>query len=360
MQAMIGTQLPCNQARVLSDMAEMDADLAESTPAERRAMIIAAADDPQAARDLAEARVTRIHNAIEAQTMGAAFYEVQNLEPEDRGYYVVETEDEVEVAYIGQSGKPPKRQSVFHETPFDIPFNWLSSDEVEWLLQTLYTGNIGSLERANKRVQLDIQYQIDNDAKTLLDSVAVATFGDDVISAHRFVHADNLPTGNYVDMSAAPYNKTVIDLDVLKKILELTDLAGFRARTIQMASSNRKEMRNFLSLVAGISGTGGTENPDLAIPGDAHMELWRSGELNSFYGTKVEIVMRNTLAPGTLYVSGDKPVGIMQFKPALNKSIHDQSVDMLKKNMESLMVIKAIAQAIPAPWSVNFLKLKFA
>lgn len=353
-QEMLNVLLPRNREIVGRIMAELDANLLPDE--ERRRIIRESFDDHEKAVAIAEARIRRIFNNIEAQTMGLAFFEMEVLGEADWPIYVVETADKVQVLYIGENGKPPKRQNVFTESPFQVPLQWLSSEEVEYPLVSIYTGNLGAFERVNSRIQADIGYQIDVNCKALLDAGAAATFATGVLSPHRLVNSNNLPTGNYLDQSA----EGSLNLNVFKAILAYADKAGVAIKSIHVPSGQMYQMRDFVSLVAAVSSTGDVEKPSLTIPDAVRTELWRTGKLTNMFGVPIDIVGHNTLTPNYGYVATTQPAGYMPVKPTMDQTILDDSKAMLKKNMNSLMVKKAVGFYAPAPNRVNFIKFRFA
>lgn len=352
-QALLQVLLPKNREIVGTMMAEMDEALLPD--AERREVLRSAFGDHEMSLALAEARVRRIFNNIEATTVGSSFFEMEVLGEAEWPIYVVETDDKVYVNYIGENGKPPKRQLVISESPYQVPLQWLASEEVEYSRRSIYHGDLRSFERVNRRIELDLRYQRDVNCLALLDAGQSATFPAGVLSAHRLVNSNNLPTGNYLDLSA----QGSLNLVVFKSLLAYADKAGLTVTSIHVPSGQTAQMRDFVSLVAAVASTGGVENPALTIPDEMRTELFRSGRLNDFFGNNIDIVGHNVLTPNYGYAATNEPAGYMPVKPDLDEVILDDSKDMLKKNKESLMARKVEAYYMPAPNRKNFIKFRF-
>jgi len=352
--AMLDTLLPGNREYVGRIMAELDDALRPDN--ERREIIKATFNNHEKSVEMSEARIRRIMNNIEATTMGASFFEMEVLGESDFPIYVVETEDKCLVLYIGENGKPPKRQWVPSETAYQVPLNWLSSDEINYPLVSIYTGNLGAFERVNKRIERDLAYQRDVNCQALLDAGAAASFATGVLSAHRLVDSDNLPTGNYLDQSA----EGSLTINVFYAILEYADKVGMAIKSIHIPSSQMGQMRKFVSLVAAVSSTGDVEKPSLTVPESVRTELWRTGKITNMFGQEIDIVGHNTLALNYGYVAMSEPAGYMPVKPSMDMTILDDSKDKIKKNLNSLMAKKVEAYYMPAPNRKNFIKFRFA
>lgn len=353
-QALLGVMLPHNREIVGAEMAELDADLLPV--AERKELLKSAYGDREASKMLAEARIRRIFNNIEANTMGSAFFEMEVLGEEDHPLYVIETADKVYISYIGENGKAPRRQLVKPESPYLVPLQWLSSEIVEYSKRSIYHGDLKSFDRVNAQIETELANQRDTNCKALLEAGQSATFAAGVLAPHRLVVAANLPTGNYLDQSA----QGSLDIVVFKEILKYADKAGLTVRSIHVPSGQTYQMRDFVSLVAGTSGTSDVEKPSLTIPSAIHTELFRSGKLNDFFGQNLDIVGHNTLASNYGWVATDAPAGYLVTKPSLDETILDDSVAMRQINKESLMAKKVEAYYQPLPNRVNYVKFRFA
>ncbi len=353
-QALIGTMLACNRELIGNEMADLDASLLPR--AERIALIKSAAGDHEKSQLLAEARIRRINNDVEATTMGATFFEKEVLAEDEFPLFVVENDDKVFINYIGQNGKGPKRQLVIDEAPFLVPLQWLSSEIVEYSQDSIYRGDLKSFDRVNRRIEIELRNQTDVNVKILLDAGAKATFAAGTRVVHRLVDTDNLNTGNLLDLSA----QGSLNLTVFKSILTYMDKAGLTPMSIHVPSGQTNQMRDFVSLVAGITGTDGIEDPSLAVPTAVHTELFRSGQLTNFFGQNIDIVGHNALASNFGYVATTEPAGYLVTKPSLNRVILDDSKPMQQKNKESLMTRKVEAYYQPLPNRVNYVKFQFA
>jgi hypothetical protein len=332
-----------------------DLDDALLPRAERIELIKSAHGDHEKSQMLAEARIRRINNDVEATTMGASFFEKEVLEPEEYPLFVVENDDKVYISYIGQNGKAPKRQLVQDESPFLVPLQTLSSEIVEYSMDSIYRGDLKSFERVNRRIEIELRNQTDVNTKALLDAGALATFAAGTRVVHRLVDTDNLNTGNYLDLKA----QGSLNLVVFKSILTYMEKAGLTPTSIHIPSGQLYQMRDFVSLVAGITGTGGTEDPDLTIPVAAHTELFRSGQLTNFFGRNIDIVGHNALPFKYGYVATNEPAGYLVTKPSMNRTILDDSKSMQQKNKESLMTRKIEAYYQPLPNRVNYIKFRY-
>jgi hypothetical protein len=352
-QAILGTMLPRNREIIGSMMADLDEALLPDE--ERRELIRSVFNDSERANMLAEARIRRIFNNIEANTMGASFFEMEVLGEGDHPMYVVATADVAYVDYIGQNGKPPKRQRVIPETPYLVPLQWIASEEIEYTKQSIYLGDLRSFDDVNQRIEIELGNQTDVNIKALLDSGAEASFSDGVLAPHRLIDTDNLPAGNLLDLSA----QGSLTLPVFKAILTQMDKAGLVATSIHIPSAHKGQMRDFVSLVAAVASTGDVEKPSLTVPEAIHTELFRSGKLNDFYGHNIDIVGHNTLALKTGYVATNAPAGYWPVKPSLSETILDDGVAMRKRNMESLMARKVEAYYMPLPNRVNYIKFTY-
>ena len=71
----------------------------------------------------------------------------------------------------------------------------------------------------------------------------------------------------------------------------------------------------------------------------------------------MNLIPRNTIAKGTMYVSTNKPAGFFWTKPGMDNYILDDSPAMQKKNKESLTISKVIQMAIPDEWIYRYLKV---
>jgi len=126
--------------------------------------------------------------------------------------------------------------------------------------------------------------------------------------------------------------------------------------SIFCSSTNLRDLFDMVDLVSIVDGTG-INNPVDTIPVSARSQIFQSGTINKFFGHPINLVACNRIAAGTLYVSTNKPAGILFHKPAFDTHIYDNTPAMHRQNKESLVTSTVVQFYMPSPWTYRYMKV---
>lgn len=354
-----------NAARLIaSETAAMEEARKDVTPEERAAYFQEAASDPAKKQEIADARLIRVSNDVLAHTWALSFLELMPLQDNEWPIVTNRKRDKnYNVTYLGENFGSAKKQRVERYTTTQFLMKQIATEEAQYPKLSLQIGNINQGAEVEQELAYELDLKIDSEAKTLLDAAAILVGLRATLNLHPSIVSANIPDANHLDHSGVG-TAGVLDVEKFKRLLDYyerfasdveIDRTPLQIKVIYLPSFVKRQIWDFVDLVAGFSLAGAVQDPKNTVPTEARMEIWRSAKLESMFGYRFAIVTRNTLS-GPGYVASNKPAGWFWHKPAMDQVINDTSIAMAKKNMESLWMSKVIQMAIPDEWKHRFQK----
>lgn len=318
--------------------------------------------DLTARSQLYELLVEQTNNFVTAGSDWIRFFEVRTLAPNQSPAIQNNTRQEITARYIGQDTGKAEITKVIrpqHETLVDLYV--LSSDQVEYRLRDLYTGNIEEAAKSTFDIAFDLAQKIETllDPETGFLSGAIGAFDTtNTNKARRTYHthsrivASNLPTTNSLSITGVGAS-TKFGFSALDEIIDYcvrfkgTNPLGELMPTGEIIVP----VRDVREILDGFSVTGAKQNDkinEVAING------WL--DIGTYGGLNWKVVPSQTIARKALYARLNRPVGIFWTKPDWN--MVEEKVDRMK-NIASRQEATAIGAAIPTPNAVNIVKVAY-
>lgn len=333
------------------------------TDEQRRDWLRANANNREA---LAAAVIQNVNSDVLAHTFALGFFQQNTLQPTE--WPVIESDNRdknYSCVTIGEDGSSPQKMRVPRQSHAEYLIRQLVTPEVFYPLMSLQTGNVSQAEKVQQEIAYELRLKLDQLALAVLDAGVKASGLRSTLNLHPSVVTANIPTKNYYDLSAA--DSGTLTLAKLKDVLDYferfssdveLDGAPLEIKTIYMSSQQKRDIWDFVSLVAGYNLSGAVQDPKNTVTPDMRQGIFTSGKINSLFGYPVSIVTRNTLAKGTMYISSNKPAALLWTKPAFDKLVINDSPDLLKQNKNSMFMQMAYAMALPSEWTYRFMKVK--
>lgn len=316
---------------------------------------------PEAISELRGLVVETTQNFVTATTNFGSFFEVINLADNQAPAIVNTTRQEIKASYVGQDGKNELTKVIKPRNEVLVDLHELVSEEVEYRIRDIYTGDITEAARATFDVSFDLKQQLESKLFALLTDVSLGAFGAfDTTNAnkaartyqkHSRVYAGVLPTTNEIVLTDNG-GATKFRFDVLKYAIDYalrfagTEVDGDVKPTgdIIVPSQDITEIMDGITVIS-------QKQSDIAE------ELQRQGWAGVQYGGyNWRFIPDNTIARKACYVRLSKPVGKLWFKPGMADM--EETVDR-KKNLASRWEKIVIAAAIPIPSKKNILRVTY-
>ena len=315
------------------------------------------------AQELATDRVYTIDQEVRAHTWASSFFEMAELEDDELPVIVHDGPDsnKYNVKYLGENNGAIQKQWFPTRSHNLYYMKQISTEEIEYKYRSLQVGDVREYERVNNRARYELVLKEDQECKALLDASKKASGLRSTLNLHSSIVAANFPVKNYWDLSSADAGTLTLDKlkTIVKYFLPFTgdtqeDGTPLVIRNMFISPQNIPDIWDFVSLVSAVSGTG-ENDPKNTIPDQERLAIYQNGSLRNAFGQPVNLIPRNTLAKGEIYVSTNKPAGYYWSKPNMADYILDNTPAMHKKNKESLTMSEVIQMAIPDEWIHHFM-----
>jgi len=209
----------------------------------------------------------------------------------------------------------------------------------------------------NARAAHDMAVKIDSDLWTLI-AAGLGTFSSRAYELDSNIDTNIWPTTNEVDKSS----EGAITKNLFIEIFDHFDRLGRRVRKIYVPADYKKQIRTWVSVVTGVSGS----DIQKSIDPVTQREIWQSGTLSKIFGESFQIIPMMT-NPSSIFSDGgskryvlvatDKPAIVLYRKPAQAKSwlLTDKEVD----NRTGFSSRETMGTAQPEPLELNYARFRF-
>lgn len=347
---------------LLADLQALQAPEADALAAAK--MIQAAWKDKDKAEELCALRVQQINNYARATTnLSQLLFEEVTLADNEQAAWQNVTQNETTVGMLSQDGVPRQSHVVASQGQTLIDLYALATDEVEYSIKDIYTGDVSAAARATLDLGFDLASELDEKAYTLLTASLVngGAYGAfdftnaskhlRTLNLHSRVSADNLPSTNEIKLSSTtawPYplkangtasgNSQKLRFDVPRAAIRYCDrFAGLWPAPLRPTGVIIAPAIDASDFLDEVDPTGSTANPIA----DALMNNYSQF---SFGGINWTIVPDITLPQGICYPVLNKPVGYLYRKPSQDQDVPETN---LRKNRETRFLKAVVGMAIP-------------
>ena len=318
--------------------------------------------DRQMEDEFADAWITSVDKDVLAHMFTLAFFQLVTLQPNEWPIIKTDSRDGTLKCWItGEQNGTPRHQFIPRGEHQAYLLDRYTSEDVEGQLYNLQTGDVSEQDKMLKEMVYEFDLGIDAMGRALLDSAAIESGLRAYLSLHSSVVEANVPDANAMDLSAA--DEGLLTVAKLKEILDYferfasdveLDQTPLTIRAIFMSSQNARDVWDFPSEVAGYSLSGALTNPKDALPESMKTTIWQSGKINSLFGYPVNLVSRNTIAAGTMFVASNKPMGFYFTKPSMAEVYREEK----RRQNRALMAMSRVHKFVqPDEWAHRYLKV---
>lgn len=313
--------------------------------------------DKSRAEEYAQSRVDKIKINILQETLALELAEIIDLPDEEQAIYITSKEESVGINVIGTQGGSPLKQWTGDQQFTIVPLYWLQSEKYYYPIESPSFGSFKNSEDLNTRAAHDMAVKIDSDLWTLI-AAGLGTFSTRAYELDDNIDTNIFPTTNEIDKSS----EGAITKNLFTEIFDHFDRIGRRVRKIYVPADYKKQIRTWVSVVSGISGS----DIDKSIDPVTQREIWQSGTLTKMFGESFEIIPMMT-NPSSIFSDGgsqryvlvatDKPAIILYRKPGQSKSwlLTDKEVD----NRTGFSSRETMGTAQPEPYELNYARFRF-
>jgi len=353
-----------NPAPVLQSLAAYQEASKDVTPEQRSAWLKeqAGADNRVVMSDAIAAAVNyKVDLDVLAHLFALAFFQNTTLGEGDWPIVHNEKRDgKMRTTYLGESGGTPKKQWIDRRSHTSYLVEKFTTNEVEYQLFDLQTGNVSAVDKVIAELSYELNLGIDKLARAVMDAGETNSGLRAQLNLHPDIVVANIPDTNHLDLNSvdtagkASVEKFKRILDHFERFASDVEIDGqpLQIRTIYMSSVNKRDMWDFADLVAGYNLAGAVQDPSKTVPGDVRGEIWRSGRLESLFGYQFNIVTRNTIAEGRMYVGTNKPIGWYFNKPSMSNVWRDED---RRRNKGSAAMERVHLFVMPDVWKYRYL-----
>ena len=300
--------------------------------------------------------MTNINNFVVATANALTFFETVNLEPGDLPYVQNTTRQQVKVKYVGQDGGIGMVQALKGQDQVMVPLQTLASDDYEYVVMDIYTGDVKTPAMAQVDVAYDHSMAINSMFWPLIDS-SIGAFQLTgakhlrTFNPHSAINVKNLPTTNLLTPAGTTgtsgWRKECLDVVLRYCAAWGTNCFAdgpINPKAIYLPSSDLLGMLDQITL---------TSFGNVAVN-----EIFENGYLMNYGGKQFVLVGDTTLDPdkGRAYLQTNKALGLYFTKPSMDKVIPTPNE---KQNKESITMMKVIGNAVPEPWRVNVAAVQY-
>lgn len=312
--------------------------------------------DPVARGELAELRVTNINNFVIATANAISFFDTENLGESDIPYIQSSTKQPIKIHYAGQDGGIQMVQAMKNQDQVMVPLQPLTSDDYEYFVRDIYTGDVKTPSMAQVDVAYDHSMQINALLWPLIDS-AIGAFkltGPKhlrTFNPHPSINIKNLPLTNLLTPDGTSANsgwrKECLDAILMYCAAWGTNCFSdgpINPSAIYIPSSDLLGMLKQITLTS--------------FGNAAVNEIFENGYLVNYGGKQFVLVGDTTLDPdnGRAYMKSNKAIGKFFTKTSMDKVIVTPNE---KQNKESISEVKVIGNATVEPWRVNVAAIQY-
>lgn len=361
MKARASVLQPATAAQVTAVLVKMEESLKDPEKDKQlRELIVRAREgDATATAQMARLRIISVDNFLLATTNPITFFNTVNLADDEVPYIENTSKQEITVSFIGQDGRTRKTQPIKYQEQAQINLMTLSTDEFEYQLVDIYTGEVKTASLANIDMARDFSAQI---SKLMWPFVKTAIGPFNLTGArssrvyvpHSLVNVKNLPTTNLL---ITPNNTTTTmfrkeSMDMILKYCAAWGTDAFPDGSLRPAAVfvPSSEIMGFLDQVTL------TSQPNTKVE-----EIFETGFVMTYGGVRWTFLSDATLDPdeGLAYVKFNKGIGSFFRKPGMDKTFVDESIEMQKQNKGSVSMSKVVAWGLPITQRVNVAAVRY-
>lgn len=316
---------------------------------------------PEAISELRGLVVDVTQNFVTATMNFGSFFEVINLADNQAPALVNTTRQEIKASYIGMDGRNEITKLIKPRNEVIVDLHELVSEEVEYRIRDIYTGDITEAARAVFDVSFDLKQQLEKKLFELLTDGSVGAFGAfdltnsnkaaRVYNRHSRVASGVLPTTNEIVLSGNS-GSTKFRFDALLQAIDYAiRFTGTEAQgDIRPTGDIIVPSQDITGIMDGITVTASKQS-------EIAEELQRQGWMGIAYGGfNWRFIPDNTIPQKKCYVRLSAPVGKLWFKPGMADM--EETIDR-KRNIASRWEKIVIAAAIPIPSRKNILRITY-
>lgn len=335
-----GEPLGAATEKFLNDLADGVSDPAKVK--ERNEFLARAEKDPATHRQLCAIRLEQFNNYIYAsQNIINMFFEQVDLAPDERPVFQNNTDQEINVTYVGADGQPNEIKVVRSQDEALIDLHFLTTDEVNYRKIDPYRGNVVDAALQTIHLAYDMTNQMEAKAFSLLNATPAngGAFGAFTFAGKRCnysfvksgrINLANLPATNKIVVPGTT-GATKFRYAVLKAAKKYGGQWGNAFMDGPLVPTGRILIPSLdaSDIADEIVPSGQTSNPV------ADQLLEQGWATISYLGRNWTLVEDNTLTPGKCYPEYNRKPGRVYGKSALDEESVDDSYAQKKKNRES-------------------------
>lgn len=346
---------PATAMQVTAVLAQMEESLKDPEKNKKLQELIVKAreGDVTAQAQMARLRVISVDNFLLASTNPITFFDTVNLADDEVPYIENTSKQEITVSFIGQDGRARKTQGIKYQEQAQCQLLVLSTEEFEYQLVDIYTGEVKTASLAN----IDMAYDFSAQISKLMWPFVKAAIGPFSLTGprsgrvyypHSLVNVKNLPTTNLL---VTPGNTTTTmfrkeSMDMILKYCAAWGTDAFRDGMLRPAAVfiPSSEIMGFLDQVTL------TSQPNTKVE-----EIFETGFVMTYGGVRWTFLADATLDPdeGLAYVKFNKGIGSFFRKPGMDRTFVDESMEMQKQNKGSVSMSKVVGWGLPITARVN-------
>jgi hypothetical protein len=325
--------------------------------------------EPEAVSELNALRSQTIDLYVRAMSNFTAFFRTVTLQPNEQACFIHTFRNPVNVRYIGQDGAPRTVKAVKAQKQIFIDMRELHTDEIGYQLRDINLGtDIAAAAQATVDISWDMSNKVDLEAFTLLtagsSTVGQGIFGPFNLTGANLnrtwipnarINPNNLPTTNDLvlqDNGSGAGQSNLFRLAVIRAIIKYCEQWGnIWGAPIRPTGMILVPSSDVTELAQEITPT------SLIFPNAVAEGLLQNYTQFDYMGIRWTLVPDVTLAPGVCFPVLNRPVGEMYLKPSMDEEFVETD---RKKNWETRSQMKVINFAVPEPWRVNALRVKYS
>lgn len=315
--------------------------------------------DMDAREELRTLRIEQTQNYVIPVLNFGQFFEVITLGPNEAPFIQNNTKQEFTATYIAQDGDTQTRKVTKDQYETQVDLRLLTTDEVEYMLKDIYTGDLTAAAQVNFDLDFDLRNQLDGLLQTLaLGSSSLGTFDITNANKARRAYKTNsrllsgvLPTTNDLQITgiggSTKFSPVTLDeaMDYCARFAGMSpdgDLAP--TGKILIPSQDLREISS------GYTFTGAKQNEKIEEIAD--MGWYSFGYL----GKQWTLQPDNTIARKACIPQMNKPLGWLWLKPSMD----DEEETVLKrKNLARRWKRMCVAMATTEPRRKNFIRVAY-
>jgi hypothetical protein len=349
--------------------AALAAAVPENVQKLRKLMERARNKDADAVSELNALRTTTIDLYVRAMSNFTSFFRPVNLQPNEQACFVHTFRNPVAVRFMGQDGGVKQVKAVKAQRPMFIDMREITTDAIGYQVRDINLGpDISAAAQATVDLGWEMANKVDYEAYVMLtggkSTTKQSVFGkfnltgaalDRTWIPNDRIVAANLPDTNDLvldDNGTGAGQSNKFRLNVCKAIVRYCEKWGnIWGAPLRPTGLIHVPSIDVTDLADEITPT------SLIFPNALAEGLLQSYTQFTYLGIKWTLVPDVTLASGTCYPVLNRPVGEIYYKPAFDEEFVETDK---RNNWETRSARKVLNFAIPEPWRVNALRVKYS